>query len=133
MASNTTQVTPFALTGYFGATIPLVIPCTRANGAVVDLTGATFWATFKYQLADLDVASIIQKTNIAGATGVTISAPASAGIAKTQLNPTDIVASPSSNLAMVVYCDVKLKEANGDEWIVGEGTITLSQPATRSI
>ena len=125
MATN-----PFALSANFGNTIRLAVSCTRLDGTAANLTGATLWATFKYNLTDPDTAAVVQKTTANGGIVVT---NATTGQAQITLTPSDIPAPTGQALSMVLQADVKIREANGDEWTLAQGTISLTQAATRTI
>ena len=110
------------LSGYYGTTIPFNVSCTRGDGSIPNLTTATIWCTFKASVSDTDP-GLIQKTLGSGIVATNLAN----GQFQVVVNPTDFV---QTGYTKVISVDVKIKEANGNEWIAAAGTLTLSQPPT---
>lgn len=124
---------PFTLPADAGTTIPIIVTCTRLDGTIPNLSGASAWATFKNSLADADP-GVLQKTmNIpGGAGGITIYDPPTNSKLQVLVAPGDLPALTGQVFTAVYQVDVKVKEANGNEWVVAKGTLTINQTSTRA-
>ena len=106
----------------WGESAVWVVTVTDADGAPVNITGATMSFTAKWAATDADTAKVFQKT--VGA-GIILTAPAS-GIATVTLAVTDTATLPPGRTALLMY-DWKMS-LSGLTTTVAFGTL-LVQPA----
>jgi hypothetical protein len=129
MALLTAKQKPFALEWEAGTTVPLTIHYNRLDGSIPDLTisGSAIWVTFKNQVSNNDP-GVLQKTLANGKVTIT---DAVNGVAIAYMTPAESVIGPDWH--KIYQVDVKVKEANGDEWVAAYGTLTLVQTATKTV
>jgi hypothetical protein len=126
MSLLTTIPGPFALTWWAGNTVPLTFYYNRLDGTIPNMVGGEIWVTFKDSLNDADP-GILQKTYTGGKVIITDSVN---GVATAYMTPAE---STITGLEHRYYVSLKVKESNGNEWPLANGTLTLIQTATRSV
>jgi hypothetical protein len=92
----------------------------------LDLTGATIVFTLKRDLADTDDAAVLQKTD---SSGITVSAPATAGLATLKLDPADTASLPAPR---AFHYDVQVTESDGRVTTTAIGLLRLTADVEHS-
>lgn len=108
--------------------ITLVVTAPDANGVAqpVNLTSCLLWFTIKRDWEDTDLSAVVIKTI---GSGITVTAPPTAGLAVAKLDPVDT--SALVGLQRLVY-DVQLREADGTITTVASGYVQVTRDATRA-
>lgn len=94
------------------------------------LTGYSFWFTAKNQIADTDVAAVIQKHGAPPFVVKTTGSDIVAGVVTCPLAPADTEALPD-NVVVLSY-DFQLEDSSGNVTTADSGLLTIIPDVTRS-
>lgn len=111
-----------------GDTASFTAPVVRSS-APLDVTGAIFWFTAKKNHLDPDNAAIIRCSL---GDGITVNAPASAGILTITIAAAKTAGIPSGPPLVLVW-DLQMLEASGTVTTVANGTLTVYMDVTNAI
>jgi len=102
----------------------------NGDGTVMDLTGATIRFTAKWDYFDADADAVIKLDN-AILTGITVTAPATAGVGVVTI-PKTATSSLPKHRSDLVY-DIKVKKADTTEHTTARGRFVVLPNSTETI